>query len=139
MSDFSGLYNIRNAISSDHNFVIATFLRGIYYGDTFFSAVPKGLFMDRYKLVAQALVKDPSTKIRIACLPEDQDVIIGYSITSNNDTTLNWAFVKKNWREKGIAKSLIPNIQSVVPQHVTHPLGKILTSKYKDLTPNPFY
>lgn len=138
MSDFSGLYNIRPATKDDHNFILATFLRGIYYGETFFSEVPKALFMSKYKQVAQALVLDKSTVIRIACLPDDSDVVIGYSITNNNDTTLNWVFIKKAWRGKGIAKNLLPNtLTSLVPQHATKQ-GFILT-KNLNLTLNPFY
>lgn len=136
---FEGLYNIRDANKNDHNFILATFLRGVYHGDTFFSSVPKDLFMSRYKLVAQALVGDENTKIKVACLPEDPDVVLGYSILSNDYSTINFVFVKNAWRRKGIGRSLVPlNPAYVVPQHVTS-IGKSLMHKLNHVKNNPFF
>src|ERR1700686_3327393 len=105
--DFNGLYDIRKGKDEDKNFILATFLRGLYYGDSFFSQVPKDIFMDRYKRVANALVNDTNTDIFVACLPEDPDVILGYSLISKDGKTLYWTFVKAAWRKNGIGKSLI--------------------------------
>lgn len=135
--NFQGLYHIRDANENDKNFILATFLRGIYYGETFFSEVPKTLFMERYKLVAQALVNDRNTTIKVACLPDDQDVVLGYSIMSG--VTVNFVFVKAAWRQKGIAKSLLPdNPTYVVPQHITK-IGQSLLYKLPNVLYNPFF
>lgn len=137
MSDFSGLYNLRVGKESDKNFVLATFLRGLYYGESFFSRVPKAVFFDRYKLVAQALVEDANTILRVACLPEDPDVILGYSLCSNNGETLYWVFVKTTWRKHGIARSLMPSHIKYVA-HLTR-LGDSLLYKLPGAEFNPFF
>ena len=105
MSDFKGLYDIRLAKPEDVNFILATFLRGLYYGESAFSPMPKAVFMANYKPVAQALLV--RHKVHVACLKEDQDVILGYSIVSHDSSTVHWVQVKSAWRRKGIAKSLV--------------------------------
>lgn len=90
--------------------------------------------MSNYKLVAEALLKKRT--IKIACLKEDPDVILGYSVLSNDYQTIDWVFVKSAWRNKGIARSLLP----LYPTSVTHltKLGKELLPKFKDCVFNPF-
>lgn len=135
---FQGLFNIRTAKPEDHNFIMSTFLRGIYYGEGFFSRTPKALFMDRYKRVVQALVISPDILITVACLPEDSNVVLGYAVLNSTLDTVSFIYVKKDWRNKGIAKSLIPqSFKYIVPQHVTK-LGWELLRKY-DVTENPFF
>lgn len=137
MTDFKGLYNVRDLSPNDHSFILATFLRGLYYGDSWFSQIPKDVFMDNYKKIAQALLISPNTTVKIACLPEDSDVIIGYSILSLDYQAIVWVHVKKAWRLKGIARSLVPQH----PTAVTHlnDLGKKLLTKLPNAVFNPFY
>lgn len=136
MSDFSGLYDVRDAIPSDKNFILATFLRGLYYGDSWWSSVPKNIFMDNYKRVATAIIQNPKTIIKVACLKEDPNVILGYSILSADYQTLDWVYVKSAWRNKGIATSLTPALIS----NITHlsTLGKTLMPKLLFAVFNPF-
>ncbi len=136
MTGFQGLYEIRDGKPSDKNFILATFLRGLYYGETWFSEIPKNIFMDNYKLVANALLDSPKVITKIACLPEDPDTIIGYSILSADYQTIHFVYCKQIWRGKGVAKSLVP----AHPMYVSHltALGKTLLSKIKPATFNPF-
>lgn len=136
MTEFAGLYDIRNAKVEDRNFVLATFLRGLYYGDSWFSMIPKGSFMNNYKKVAEALIASPNVIIKVACLREDPDVILGYSIMSANHTVLHFIFVKSMWRQKGIGRSLLPDRLFAVT-HLTR-LGKDLLPKLKDTVFDPF-
>lgn len=134
MTEFAGLYDIRDIKEEDKNFILATFLRGLYYGDSWFSLIPKHIFMSNYKIVAETLVN--TRVIKIACLKEDADVILGYSILSLDYQTIHFVFVKSSWRRRGIAKSLLPQY----PTSVTHltKLGKELLIKFKDTIFNPF-
>lgn len=136
MSNFKGLYNIRNSRESDKNFVLATFLRGLYYGDSWFSEIPKDIFMNNYKHIAEALINSPKVIIKIACLPDDPDVILGYSVLSSDYQTIHWIYVKQVWRKKGIGRSLVPTR----PSSVTHlsGLGRGLMKKFEGLIFNPF-
>lgn len=117
--------------------ILSTFLKGLYYGDSFFSQVPKPIFMDRYKLVARALVNDKNTAIRVACLPDDPDVILGYGLFSRDESTVFYVFTKTPWRMRGIARSLLPKS----PKYVAHltKLGQNLLYKLPNVEFNPFF
>lgn len=136
MDDFKGLYDVRDYKDSDKSFVMATFLRGLYHGDTWFSLIPRNIFMDNYKHVIASLVANPTNTIKVACLREDPDVIIGYSVLGHNFQTVHWVYVKSAWRKRGIAKSLVPQY----PTSFTHlsAVGKSLMSKYPTAVFNPF-
>ncbi len=92
--------------------------------------------MDNYSKIANIIVDNPNTLIKIACLPDDEDVILGYSILSNNFNTIHWCYVKSAWRKQGIARSLLPQY----PSRVTHlsSVGKSLMSKLPTAVFNPF-
>lgn len=136
MSNFVGLYQVRDFKEEDKNFVLATFLRGLYYGDSWFTDIPKDIFMDNYKSVAESLVSSPKVTIKIVCLKEDTDVILGYSILSSDFQTVHWVYVKSIWRRRGIGSSIVPNYFTAA-SHLSG-LGRTLMKKYKDAIFNPF-
>lgn len=130
------LISIRGYKPEDRSFILACWLRGIYYGNTYFSEIPKGVFMEHYHAVLERFIDNPNVNIQVACLKDDPDVILGYSVTrlSKGQHVLDWVFVKKAWRQIGIARSLVPtNIQVVT--HVTK-LGRSL--KPEGVIYNPF-
>ena len=135
--DFSGLYSIRDKRPDDKNFILSTFLKGLYHGESFFSQIPKNIFMDNYKRVANALVENPGIKIKVACLTEDPDVILGYAILSQDNSTVFWVFTKTAWRKRGIAKSLLPSKPTTVA-HLTK-VGNSLLYKLDNPIFNPFF
>lgn len=136
MNKFVGLYEVRDYKPEDRNFVLATFLRGLYYGDPWYQEIPKDIFMGNYKYVAEALVDSKSVIIKIACTKDDQDVIIGYSMLSTDFTVVHWVFVKERWRGRGIGSSLVPAYFTAA-SHLSS-LGRALIKKYKDAIFNPF-
>jgi GNAT superfamily N-acetyltransferase len=134
---FDGLYAIRGAEAGDRNFVIKSFLLGLYYGESWFSAIPKDIFMLNYKSIASALVDSPKNLVVVACLPDDPTVILGYSILSADGTTIHWVYVKQPWRRRGIMTKLLP-VSALTITHLTA-LGQTLKNKLKPgLIFNPF-
>lgn len=140
---FTGLFDLRDARESDKNFILATFMRGVYYGDSksdligpkFFSLVPKKIFMEKYKPYAEALIAN--RVVKIACLPDAPEIILGYSIMSKDFQVIDWVFVKSAWRNKGIARALIPQFPTSV-SHITR-VGLTLLKKFKiEVIFNPF-
>lgn len=127
-------YVIRNFKADDLPFIMSTWLKGLYYGETFYSDVPKQIFMDNYKKFLIAILE--RSIVKIACSPEDENQIFGYSVLSKDFTTIHWVFVKSLYRKKGIAKALVPQYPTYV-SHLT-PLGKSLLTKFKDCVFNPF-
>ena len=148
MSDIKNIYEIRTFKESDRAFILATFLRGLYYGNEFFNLIPKHIFMQNYKRVAEALVNSPKNIIQVACLKEDADTILGYSILSSDFMTVHWVYVKSSetkiageeekltWRRKGIGKSLLPQF----PAYYTHfsTSGLEIAKKFPQCVFNPF-
>lgn len=136
MPNYDGLYDIRDGKPEDHKFVLATMLRGLYYGDSWFSQIPKGEFMDNYKTVIASILNSPNNQLKVACLKEDQDTILGYSLMSADFLTVHFVFVKSIWRLKGIARRLVP-ARPLAVSHLTD-LGKTLLSKLPNTVFNPF-
>lgn len=118
------LVAFRDYNSGDRNFIFSTWLRGLYYGDSWFSDIPKGIFMENYHRVVEALLDAKSTAVKVACLKDTPDIILGYAVYSNTSPVVHYVFVKSAWRKVGLAKSLCPP----APFSVTHltKVGKIV-------------
>lgn len=136
MIEKKDLVAIRDGVEGDRNFILATLLRGLYYGDSWFSLIPKKIFMESYHPVAVWLLALPSTKIKVACLKEDSDVILAYAIMSQEEDRLDWVFCKSAWRSIGLAKSLVPN----TVKNVTHltKVGLSILKSHPEVQFNPF-
>jgi GNAT superfamily N-acetyltransferase len=104
---------------SDQSFVYSTWIRGMYYGNSWAgsSKQSEGTFHRRYADVITAILSKPTTTIQVAALKDDDDVILGYAVTE--PTILHWVYVKPTWRRFGIAKALIPANTEVIT-HQTH-------------------
>ena len=62
--------------------------------------------MDLTRPIIEKVFLDPNVAVKIACLTEDPEVILGYSITEGD--IIHWVYVKEMWRKQGIAKMLLP-------------------------------
>jgi hypothetical protein len=136
MSQADSLYMVRAYKENDLSFIKATFLRGMYYGDSWFSQIPKDIFMENYSLFLDKLLEKRQDSIAVACLREDQDVILGYSVMSNDLTILDFVYVKTAWRKQGIARRLTPR-SPIFVSHLTK-LGATLMQKLDGTVFNPF-
>ncbi len=130
------LWMVRDYKNEDFAFVKSCFLRGIYYGNSWYNTIPKDIFMENYSKVAEAMINSPKKVIKVACLKDEEDVILGYSVMSFDFSTIDFVFVKSAFRKRGIGRSLVPKF----PKYVTHltELGKTLLPKLKDCVFNPF-
>lgn len=135
--ELEALIYIRDYVPGDKNFVMATFLRGLYYGESWFTCIPKDIFMINYKNIAEIMVENPKNIIKVACLKEDPDVILGYSLLSADYMTVHWIFVKSSWRKQGIGRALMPSSPTIVT-HLSE-LGKKLLPKLNGAIFNPFF
>ena len=121
---------VRPGVDTDHNFIFATWLRGLYYGCAFYRQTEKQKFMEVYSRVVQNVLFKPGVELKIVCLKEDHDTIIGYSITEEvaDLNILHWVFIKPEWRKCGVSKALIPETTNVV----THIVDSMLKIKRED-------
>lgn len=114
------LISYRLSVPGDMPFIYRSVLMGTYHGNKptkgqrpdpkcpvdFFSSIDQDTFMKEYHGFLETMFSRPGTEIKIACLVEDNDAILGFSICLGS--TLNFVFVKPDWRRIGIATDLIP-------------------------------
>ena len=98
----------RPARPADRNFILATWLRGQYYGNPGFKLVPQDEFFKSYTSVVERILYDPEIDITIASGNEDPNWIAGFAVRKQD--ALYWIHVKEDFRKKGIAKLLIGEI-----------------------------
>lgn len=58
----------------------------------------------------RAVLADATTELRIACLPDDEDAILGWSVVS--PPALHYVYVRKELRGNGIARALLHGIDN---------------------------
>lgn len=129
----SDLFLVRDGVEDDRPFIFATMLRGLFYGDSWFSEVPKAIFMQEYHGIVERLLD--TAEIRVACLKDDPEVILGYALINAPDT-VHFVFIKKAFRGIGIAKSLVP-LTVTNTTHLTKAGLSII--KRKGIVFNPFF
>lgn len=128
-------YTIRGPKPEDVNFILATMLRGLYYGDGWFSQIPKDIFMKEQHKVLVTTMSRPDCSVKVACLPDDADIILGYSVILSDDA-LVWVYVKSAFRKMGIARTLVPPSVTAVT-YLTR-LGYSLLQNYPHVVYNPY-
>lgn len=109
----------------------ATWLRGLYYGESAYSDTPKDSFFANYAKVIEALLS--RSHCQVACLSQDPTVVLGYVVFAGS--TIHWIFVKKAFRKMGIGRALLPERSITTVTHLTK-LGKAL--KPSNWTYDPF-
>ena len=126
---------IRPFKEEDHNFILATWLPGLYHGGAWYSEVPKDIFMKKYHNYLEQLLKHPNTDIKISCLNSDNEIIIGYAVLAKLPQALHWIYVKNDFRKIGVANKLIPDDVKVAT-HVSK--AGLVIMKKKGWIYNPF-
>lgn len=115
----------------DESLIYSTWLLGLRHGNDWFLSIDKDLFFQRYKKIIEAILA--VANVRIACLNDDPDVIIGYSVSRGK--YLDWVFVKRSWRRLGVSKILIPPDITTV----THLTRMFKSIKKPEWTFDPFF
>lgn len=120
------LITFRSAQKTDEAFIYRSILMGTFHGNRpakgrsidpkapvdFFSSIDQDTFMKFYHLHLEHIFSRPNVTIGIACLVEDPDVILGFSVFEPE--ILHFVFVKPDWRKIGLATDLVPkSIKSV--------------------------
>lgn len=143
MMNKEDLYTTRAYNANDRNFIFASWLRGLYYGDTWYSQIPKNIFMANYHEALDKFLNKPDVNIKIACLKDDPEVILGYSVSRQLNVggheigVVDWIFVKSAWRNIGIGKLLLPK-QFNAFTHMTKSAKAIVRDKFNNVIFNPF-
>lgn len=102
----SDLIVTRTAVQSDKPFILATWLKGLKFGNSWFKLIDDKVYFQVYHSVVETIITKPGVDIKVACLKEDPSVIIGYGVFEGSK--IHWMHVKKLWRGIGVARDLIP-------------------------------
>lgn len=93
---------------TDKPFIFSTWRNQLYYESAKpVTQPPKMYFKKATEMIKQVLEHAQCT---VACLESEPDLIIGYSVSSGPH--LHWVYVKKDYRNKGIASLLATEITS---------------------------
>lgn len=135
----SDLITTRTPVAEDAAFILSTWLKGLLYGgDALYRKIPKDIYYANHHKVLEKILSSPSTTVKIACLKEDPEVILGYIVyrTFESQSVIDWIFVKKNWRGIGIANSLFPhNVYAVTSLTKA---GESIMQKHSKVVFNPY-
>lgn len=131
------LITYRASTTDDEHFILSTWLRGLYYGNSWFRQIPKEIYFKNYEPLLKK--KLPHLQTQVACLVEDPSIILGYAVMEKKQNLifLHWVFVKKTWREIKIAKDLMKPFKIEAVTHLTT-LGKQLLPKHIHFNPFAF-
>lgn len=128
------LIAVRDWVPGDYNFVKATWIKALRFGNPWFAKSKGASYYKSYSRVLDTILSQPDVSVAIACLADEHDVIIGYAVTRGR--TLDFVYVKRAWRKVNIAKGLVPsNINKVT--HLTD-IGTSILSKYPKIVFDPW-
>jgi len=106
---------LRPGRESDHNFVKSTMLKGLYYSNPFYHEIDQDIFFREYGNVVKHLLD--KAELRVICLQEDEDVILGYAIVEPR--SCHYIFVKDRWRRQQVATQLLAGLDVLQVSHLT--------------------
>jgi len=125
----------RHVQPRDTDYIYSSWLNHNYYSNPYFTHMPQDLYFKEYSKEINKIIKNPLAEITIAVLEEDPNMIIGYAVTTGTDT-LNWVYVKKDYRNKGVAKFLLASKHITKATTLTKTGIKILNT-HKHIQFNP--
>lgn len=109
---------------TDQACLYATWRNAAFYGaKKKHSTNSKRFFKEKTEEIKDILI---SAQVRMACLEDDRAFIIGYAVST--DTHLDWIYVKKDYRNKGIGTLLWPKGIETVTIKLTK-IGNIIATK----------
>lgn len=128
---------VRYAKPEDIPFIKDTWLYSLYNGNDQFRRMEKNTFMREYSRVIDAILTNEETFVRVTHLPNEEDIIISYSVVQYKEdiVILHYVYTKKVWRGQEAHKLIMPQNY----KFYTHITKQWLSIKPKEVIYNPFY
>jgi hypothetical protein len=95
---------------SDAPLIYSTWRNSIWF-DEKRDAKQSDMFFRKLTQKIKNILNNTYCNVRIACLKEDKEIIVGYSVFI--DHNLEWIYVKEAFRKKGIGLALTRNLQTI--------------------------
>lgn len=140
-------YSGRELPRNYRGLVLAKWIRGLRHGNDFFKLIDPDPYHNVYNAFIDNILLRPDSVVRLAVLPEDEDVVLGFSVC--RDKILDWVYVLRvrtptdggviitDYRRHGIGSKLIPTDITTFT-HLTKTWMSLWASRYKHLKFNPF-
>lgn len=100
-------YPAKNLPNQYDHMLRAKWKRTLRHGNEYFQLWQADSFFSTYEKLINVYLSRPETTVRLALLDEDRDIALGFSVIEGS--VLHYVYVQHEQRNKGIAKSLIPN------------------------------
>lgn len=138
----SSPWKIRSVSSKDIPFIYSSWLKSYKFGSDSMKNMRSSVFFENYREILDIILT--KSEILIACLKEDEDVILGY-ICYEPTAIVHYCFIKEAFRNLGIASDLyrLTDLHNryitTVYTHDTKQLKTLINNKdkYKDFLYNP--
>lgn len=117
------------------NLILSRWKNSLRNGNDYFKLASPIPFHRAYDYYVRDLLNRPNCRVRLAVLSDDQDVVLGFSVTRGS--TLDYVHVLSDFRRQGIGKLLVPpGIDTIT--HLTRTGLTIWGSKYPKWSFNPY-
>lgn len=101
-------FKTRYAKPYDIPFIKKTWLYSLFNSSPY-RFMNKREFMSSYSKVIDYILTNPETLVRVAHLPDDEDIIISYSVMQHKEyNILHFVYTKKMWRGQEVHNLIIP-------------------------------
>lgn len=124
---------VRQATIQDKNFIMSTWLRGQYWGSSYWKQMNQDDFFKQYASLIELRLFSPLTHVDVAVTKKD-DLLIATLVYT--DTAIQWAYCKEDYRGEGILNLLMKNKVFTTYSADTKPGHAI--GKKKQIKFNPF-
>lgn len=110
----------------DEGFIYATWRNALWYDDAEREESYSDKFFRDATLSIRRILDNPKTRVRIACLSDGHDFIVGYSVVIGN--CLHFVYVKADYRGKRIGSMLVPRAVETASPIMTK-VGRVIAEK----------
>lgn len=103
--------SIRAAVPEDNNFIYSTVLKSYRFSNPIARATDDDTYYSQHSYCWNRLISDPSTRVMVACMEDDPDLIIGFLIAEPKDLPiLHYVYVKAAFRGHRVATDLCASV-----------------------------
>lgn len=126
---------LRAGVPDDHNFIKQTWLK-CYRNSAFARAIRDSVFFAFHHPIVERILARPGTAIRVACLPDAPEVILGYLVHEGG--VVHWVYTKGAFRRLGIASRLAEGLPADFAFTHRTTEAEAMLRKYPNATYNPY-
>jgi ribosomal protein S18 acetylase RimI-like enzyme len=114
---------VRAAYIEDLPFIFATLLRSYRHASTFARKISNEVFYKYHHMFLDQCLKRPESKVMVAHPKNDPNVILGYILSetrADGEEVVHYTYVKKSFREMGVARALWATLDKDKKYVITH-------------------